>query len=384
MPKVLHVIPYMAEASGGPPVVVQKLTEGAENAGWTSKIVTSPDYSEDRGRLLAQEPRITVLPSQLKGLLGKWSARLDAEIARADILHCHTLWSPLVTRAAALARSAEKPYVMSPHGMLDPYSFGQKRLKKRAYLEVFERRALVGASRVLFTTGRERDLAVQTFGEIPNAAVATLGADCLPQEKAVLREQFFAEHPDLRGKKLLLFLGRIHPKKRPELLANLIKAIQPEFPNAMMLFAGTGEPQHVAQVAKLIEALNIGDKVRFLGHVRGNTKASLLAAADLFLLPSRQENFAIAVAEALHAGTPVILTRKVNIWQEIEQAEAGIALSEDDLEEKLVEAVLSVLIDPNRKRNMAINACKLAQNMFTWDAACSQTFAIYEDVLAQA
>lgn len=381
MRHVLHVIPYMAEASGGPPVVVRKLVEGAHKAGWTTHIITSPDYCDDGGRQLAEEPDLTVLPSQLAVLFGQGKARLAAEIRDADIVHCHTLWSPLVTWAAALARRSNAPYIVSPHGMLDPYSFDQKRLKKIAYLEAFERQTLVGASRVLFTTTLERDLAVETFGKIPNAAVATLGADGLPGDKALLREQFFTLHPDLRGRPLLLFMGRIHPKKRPAVLVDVIRAIHSHFPNAMLLFAGTGEDAHVKEVTDKVEALGMEDRVRFLGHLSGNAKAAALAAADLFLLPSHQENFAIAVAEALHAGVPVILTQKVNIWQEIEQAGAGIAVEETRLAEQVAEAVLSVLSDPQRQRAMFINALRLAKEMFTWDKACSQTLGVYEAVL---
>lgn len=383
MRRVLHVVPYMAEASGGPPVVVRRLVECAQKAHWNTQIVTSPDYCADGGRQLSQEPGVVVLPSQFSALFGEGSAGLEAAIRAADIVHCHTLWSPLVTRAAALARKYQKPYVISPHGMLDPYCFTEKRLKKRAYLEAFERRTLTGASRVLFTAGQERDLAVRTFGAIPNAAVATLGADRLPDEKAALREQFFATHPDLRGRQILMFMGRIHPKKRPALLVDMIKAIQSVFPKAVALFAGTGEDAHLKQVRERVEALKVEDRVWFLGHLSGTAKAAALAAADLFLLPSHQENFAIAVAEALHAGTPVILTKKVNIWQEIVDADAGVAVDEGHLLENLVNAVQVILSNPERQRTMSANASDLARTSFTWDEAWAQTLEVYEAALGK-
>lgn len=383
MRRVLHVAPYMAEASGGPPVVVRRLVGGAQKSGWDTQIVTSPDYCADGGWKLRQEPGMTVLPSQFSALFGQGKTRLEAAIRAADIVHCHTLWSPLVTRAAALARKWQKPYIISPHGMCDPYSVRQKRLKKRAYLEVFERRTLVGASRVLFTARQERDLAVSTFGAFPNAAVATLGADRLPAEKAVLREQFFAAHPDLRGRQILLFMGRIHPKKRPALLVDLIKAIQSNFPNAVLLFAGAGEDAHLRQVRARVEDLEVEGQVQFLGHLSGLAKAAALAAADLFLLPSHQENFAIAVAEALHAGTPVILTKKVNIWQEIADAEAGVAVEEDHLLENLANVVREILSNPERQQTMSANALDLARRSFTWDEAWAQTVQVYEAALGE-
>ncbi len=384
MPTVLHVTPYMTEAAGGPPVVVRRLVEGAQAAGWDTDVITCPDYSEDGGEQLRKEAGVTVLPSQLSGLFGSGRAKLEAAIHAADIVHCHTLWSPFVTGSAALARKLRTPYVISPHGMLDPYSFAQKKLKKRIYLEAFERRTVACASRVLLTAEKEQHLAETTFGPIANAAVLPLGADRLQGEKDALRDHFFVAHPELQGKRILLFMGRLHPKKRPEVLLDVMKTICADLPDARLLFAGTGEGTHVAHLKNRMRDLGLDDQVLFLGHLSGSEKGSALAAADLFLLPSHQENFGIAVAEALHAGLPVILTRNVNIWQEIQEADAGIAVEDANLVQDLGQAICSLLTNTARLVSMSANASRLAERLFTWERSSAMTLEIYEAALGQS
>jgi glycosyltransferase involved in cell wall biosynthesis len=380
---VLQIIPYLAEAAGGPPVVVRRLMSTSCEAGWHNEAWTCPDYSQDGGRELEGQANVTVLPSQFAPLRGAWRSQLKQAMTTADIVHCHTIWSPLVTICASIARERGVPYILAPHGMLDPYSFRQKQLKKRLYLEAFERRTISRAAKVLFTTIEEKELAESTFGPISSAVVVPLGADRLPENRQVLRDRFFDQHRDLRGRPLLLFMGRLHPKKRPEILPDVMSAIQSNFPQATLIFVGTGEASFVELVKRRAHNLALGDRVRFLGHLSGEAKFCALAAADLFILPSHQENFGIAVAEAMQAGVPVVLTRNVNIWREIEKAKAGVAVTEDDLIYKLASAVTALLSDDKRRAIMSHNAQKLASEAFSWDASCKRTLEIYEDVLAQ-
>lgn len=382
--RVLHIVPYLGEAAGGPPVVVQRLVEGSRQAGWSADIITSSDLLSDVEKQALEESGVMVMPSQLSPLVGRAAEKLKTAVAEADLLHCHTLWSPLVSRGAGLARKLGRPHVLAPHGMLDPYSFKQRWLKKRLYLECIERKTISAATRVIFTAIEERELAEKTFGLIANAEVVPLGADRSLENREALRNRFFLQNQDLRGKQILLFMGRLHPKKRPDILPDVISAINTSFPDATLVFAGTGEEAYIESIRRRAQLLGLGDNVRFLGHLSGEAKFSALAAADVFLLPSHQENFGIAVAEALHAGVPVVLTRNVNIWREIEDANAGIAVTEDDLDKRLASAVTALLSDDKRRAMMSRNAQKLASDAFSWDTSCKRTLQIYEDVLAQA
>ena len=373
----------MAEAAGGPPVVVSRLVEGARAAGWQAEILTSSDYCEDKGARLSQLASMTVLRSQLSALYGSGRSRIFEAVQGADILHCHTMWSPLVTAAAAIARRLGKPYVLSPHGMLDPYSIAQKSLRKRLYICAFERHTLTGAATVLFTAGLERELAQKNFGKIPRSAVVSLGADPLPENGEHLRAKFFKQYPDLVGRPILLFLGRLHPKKRPELLLDVITIVRHTHPRAVLLYAGTGETRHLDSIQAKARSMAIGDCVYFLGHLKGVEKAAALFAADIFVLPSQQENFAIAVAEALHAGTPVIVSKNVNIWPEIENAGAGFAFGEDNLTTEIASKVESILLDSGLRHELSIGAANLASTSFNWNQAASGTLEIYDNILRE-
>jgi glycosyltransferase involved in cell wall biosynthesis len=383
MRRVLHVVPYLGGEAGGPPVVVKRLAEGARKAGWESRIVTSREFlslEEERGLRTSE---VMVLSSRRSALFGAQARALLAAIHQTDVLHCHTLWSPVVSRSAAIARMLGKKYVVAPHGMLDPYSFRQKNLKKRAYLECVERKTLSAASRILFTADDEMYLAERTLGNIPNAAVIPLGADRLPKGKSELRRKFFDLHPDLREKRILLFMGRLHPKKRPEVLLDVMAAIRSEIPDAVLLYAGGGDDKYVSEIKARSHKMGLAKCVRFLGHLSGEAKYSALASADLFLLPSHQENFAIALAEALHAGVPAIVTKRVNIWKEVVDANAGLAVDEGRLIENLTSAVHCLLHYTERRAGMSANAVSLASRAFTWDATCSLTLQLYEDILAE-
>jgi len=179
-------------------------------------------------------------------------------------------------------------------------------------------------------------------------------------------------------------LGRIHPKKRPEVLLDMMKELYSAFPRAMLIFVGAGEDQHVAHLKQRISELGLEEQVRLLGHLAGLSKFAALAASDIFLLPSQQENFAIAAAEALHAGCPVILTRKVNIWSDILEAGAGLVVDETHLIENLSNSICSLLSDPDLLNRMSHNATELAHQRYLWANSATLTILVYEGILGQS
>ncbi|SEQ78569.1 Glycosyltransferase involved in cell wall bisynthesis [Loktanella sp. DSM 29012] len=381
--RVLHVSPYMAAAAGGPPVVVDRLVARAAANGADAHILTTTAYSDDSGAGLRRTyPDLTLLPHQRAALTGAGRAAVRRAVAQADILHLHTVWSPLTAVAAAAARRQGVPYVLSPHGMLDPYSLAQKRLKKRAYLALVEGRVLRGAARLIYTAQDERDLAAPVVGH-DRADIVALGADAPPGDTAGLRAAFFARHPDLAGRSLALFLGRLDDKKRPETALQALNLVRSDHPDAGLLMVGTGPAEQALR--NLTRQLGLQDAVRFTGFLSGQDKWQAMAACDLFVLPSRQENFAIALAEALHAGLPALLTRRVNIWREITGAGAGVVI--DDTDEAAIPTHLAAgwrhwLVDPAARIRAASAAGQLARAAFDWDDSAARTHAIYRAVLA--
>ena len=302
-------------------------------------------------------------------------------IAEADIVHLHTLWSPLVAAAARFSERLGVPYVLSPHGMLDPWSLRQGALKKHVWLTLVERDTLFAAARLVFTTAAERDLALATYAAPPKAEVIALGADPLPTNARALRSAFFSANPSLRTRPILIFMGRLHEKKRPDVAIKAMLDIRKAIPNAMLLVVGAGRKGTLATLRKLVEDRGLEDNVLFTGMLEGAQKWEALVSSKIFLLPSQQENFAIAAAEALRSAIPVILTKKVNIWPEVVGAGAGIALEEENLVEIMASEAIGILTDENLHKEMSFNAAALAAQLYTWEVCSRKTHAMYEDVI---
>lgn len=383
--RVLHVSPYMHPSAGGPPVAIERWAQFSDAHGWRSRVLSTPALSSDSGRSLcaAAEGRyeLVLVSSAVGALLGAARKKIRACVHEADIVHLHTMWSPLNAIAAAVCRSMGKPYVVSPHGMLDPYSLGIKSIRKRAYLRLIEHRTIGDAAGVLFTADDERDLAVSQVGPVPNAGVVGLGADTPIESRDALLARFRSAHPELADKRLILFLGRLHPKKRPDVVIEAMPAVRAKYPDASLLMVGGGEADYVAELRRLANRLGIADRVHFTGMLTGDDKWSTVAAASIFALPSRQENFAIAVAEALQLGVPVLITDKINIWREIVEAGAGLLLREDRLADDLADYAAALLGDTSRCQDMGRKARALALRAYTWPASTQKLCAYYDAIL---
>jgi len=375
----------MHPAAGGPPVVVERWAELASAHGWHARVLSTPALSPDGAQSLmtAAEGRyeLFLVSSALRTLWGASRERVHRLVQEADLVHLHTMWSPLNAIVARACSGSNKPYVISPHGMLDPYSLGIKSLKKRAYLRMVENRTIRGASGVLFTADDERDLAVAQIGQVPNPGVVALGADTPGASREALRARFRAAHPDLADTSLFIFLGRLHPKKRPDAVIRAMPAVRARQADAALLIVGGGQPDYVDGLKKLAANLGVGDCVHFLGLLTGDEKWSALAASRVFVLPSRQENFAIAVAEALQLGLPVLITDKINIWREIVGSGAGVLLREDRLEEDIASNATALLGDLEACRAMEHKARALALRAYTWPASVQRLCAYYDTVL---
>ncbi len=383
---VLHVSPYMHASAGGPPVAIERWAEQAAANGWRARVLSTPALSSDGGRSLleAAEGRyeLFLVPSTLSALHGSGRRTVRDLVQEADLVHLHTMWSPLNALVARICRGMRKPYVISPHGMLDPYSLGIKPLRKRAYFRAIDGHIVRGAAGVLFTAGEERDLAIAQIGSVPNPGVVGLGADAPSTPRDELAARFRSSHPELEGCKLVAYLGRLHPKKRPDAVITAMAALREKAPDAAILMIGDGKADYVDKLKQLAGDLGLISRVHFLGHLKGDEKWGALAASSVFALPSQQENFAIAVAEALQSGVPVLITDRINIWREIVDSGAGLLLDERRLVEDLAHHAAAVLGDMDRCQDMSRKARALAMSAYTWPASARKLCAYYDAVVA--
>ena len=388
--KILHVIPYMHASAGGPPVVVENFIAEANRLGHCSEIVSTLSYCNGdegalRKRLEKLAPTTFLTGLETIPVIGRsGTAQIEAHVRRADIVHVHTLWSPLNVSARYACLKHDRPYVLMPHGMLDPYSLSVKALKKSIYLRFFERRNMAGARRMIYTTSEEERLAALAGLPLPPGALVPLGARASAASTDDLRPQFLARFPQAEGKRRLIFLGRLHPKKGIDRILNALQDVRRSIPNLLLIVAGDGEAQYTQDIRQLVSSLALDDHVLFAGHLDGELKWASFAAAELFLLPSRQENFAITVAEAMQMGVPVVITDKVNTWPYVEEAGAGLVLADRDIEELLPRAIEKLLMDDAARSGMAVQGRRYARDRLTWNASAQKLLACYDQVLSGA
>jgi glycosyltransferase involved in cell wall biosynthesis len=252
---------------------------------------------------------------------------LAQNLDRFDGVAIHGLWQYHSYGTYRVVRG-RKPYVVFPHGMLDPYfkrAFPWKHVKKELYWLAREYRVLRDARAVCFTSPIERDLAAHTmWPQRWTPAVVSFGISMPEGDPAAQRAMFLARYPNLRGRRYLLFLSRIHAKKGCDLLLDAFARVTGQHPDLDLVLAGPDEGGLRPSLEAQAKHLSIADRVHWTGMVEGDLKWGALRAAAAFVLPSHQENFGVAAVEALACGVPVLISDQVNIWPDLVHDEAAI------------------------------------------------------------
>lgn len=386
---VVHVVPSLALRHGGVSVSVRELCQGLAQAGVAVRLLTTPrahdplvDGPAD-DHLRAAGVAIRYMPVHPWRWLGQRYAYgpavgeiLRQAIGAADLVHIHALWLYPTAAAARLCRRARVPYVLSPCGALDPYSLRRRRLIKRLYALAVERRTLAGAARVHFTSALEQRHA-DRFG---TAAPAVVIPCSVPPGPAPAPGQFRAQHPEVGDRRLLLFLGRVHPKKRLDLVAEVFCRLAPRYPDLHLVVAGPDQGGGAAVRARLRRA-GLLARATFTGLVAGAEKGAALRDSTLFLLPSEEENFGITVLEAMAAGVPVLLSPHVGVGAAVVQSQCGLIVP---LEPAAWEDAVSRLLDDAAARAaMGAAGRAAAHREFHRDQVALAMQAVYEAVLRE-
>lgn len=251
-----------------------------------------------------------------------------------DLIVVHGLWQYHAMAVWLALKHTSRPYVVFPHGMLDPWfneRYPLKHLKKALYWWLIQYRILRDAKLVLFTAEEERILAARSFSPYHcKEYVLGLGTKEPDGDADSQIELFFKQYPQLKGKRILLFLSRIHEKKGCDLLLEAFASLVKDYEDLHLVMAGPCADDY-AQRLKEQFSLHHGahkERITWTGMMVGDRKWGALRAADAFILPSHQENFGQAVSEALSCNTPVLISRKINIWREIQEDGAGLVASD--------------------------------------------------------
>lgn len=345
--RILHLLAFLRAEYGGPVRAVLDLCGDLAAHGHDVTLCSWDDADAPatwREGVTKRLPRLATIepPSGLGSrFAGPARGRMIELIGAHDLLHLHGVWNPWNWQLGALAREAGRPYIVSVRGMLDDWCMRQKALKKRLFLSLAVRRWLEGAAYVHLTAEAEHEQARKHFPKGRGVVIPNL-LDLRPFEAPPGPEMARAKFPMLTaGRPNLLFLSRVHMKKGLETLLRAGALLRKRGIDANILIAGRGEPAYVDSVKRLAADLGLADRAFFLEQVVDTEKLSLYQAADLFVLPTSQENFGFVFVEALACGTPVVTTKGVDIWPELESS--GGAVIADATPEATADAVAGLL-----------------------------------------
>jgi glycosyltransferase involved in cell wall biosynthesis len=383
----LEVIPTISPGFGGPAEVVINLTRELRALGIDAEIATTNDDMpgimdvplgekvEYRQVPVYFFPRC---PIRLKQFL--FSADLTQwlwhNIKSYDLVTAHILFSYAPDLLMTLARFHQIPYGVRTIGQLTPWALSQGHFKKALYSHLIERTNLSNAT-FIHCTSPDEATDVTNFGITTPKVVIPLGVNPPTQildAKQQLRQGFgiAADVP------IVLFMSRIHPKKRLDLLIQVLGELNSPQQPFHLLIAGAGEDKYVESLHQLVAQHQLQSQTTFAGFVTGIDKDLLLQGADLFVLPSYSENFGIALAEAMVVGLPVITTPGVQIASDIAQAHAGLIV-EDAVQLRL--AIEQLLQSPQLRQELGANGSRLALQKYSWPAIAQQFADVYTLIL---
>ena len=380
--RVVHAIPGLDPSLGGPPVALTGLATAQRRAGLEVEVVCCGGPDEDRQLADAMrqggvEVRIIPARSTWLGAGSQLKQAVEQAVGRAQVCHIHGLWMPVQTAAGRAAAALQRPYVIRPCGMLDPWPMQQGWLKKRVYLALQLRRILDAAAALHFTAIAEREGARLLRLKAP-AIIEPNGVDLTPFATLPDPGRFRQAQPGVGDGAMVLFMSRLHPKKGLELLIPAFA--QAAADGATLVIAGSGEPGYTRDLHALVERHGLEGRVVFTGMLQGEQKLAALVDADLFVLPSYHENFGVAVAEALAAGKPVLISDKVAIHREL--VEAGIAEAVPTKVEPLAAALRRWMRAGESRGDLGARARRFVHEHYDWDLIAQRWVGHYERIVA--
>lgn len=386
--KVLHVVAGLEVRHGGPPRVVASLTSALSHAG-VSSTVFSPAYSSvgsgDEDNLVSA-PGATMRMFST-GKLARWwpghspdlKSALQQEADRFDVVHIHEMWHHPHFAAARVCKALGIPFVVSPHGSLDPWALALGGLKKRIYSRVWQRGLLDRAAAAHALTATE-DSQLRDYGYGGPISVIPNGIDIEEFQLPASPEDMDEQYPELAGKKVVLFLGRLHQKKGLDVLVKAFAELHITNPDIHLLIVGPDDG-YEPELRSLIGSLGVTGAVTLTGTLAGEARLDAMNRADVYALPSYSEGFSVGVLEALAVGLPVVIS-KYCYFPEVVSAGAGLE-TEPDVGQ-VATALGSLIDDPDRASSMARAGRELVRSNYSWESVAASFVELYESGLMTA
>ena len=384
--RVLQILPYYQPAHqyGGPVRSVHGLNKALVQTGldvtvFTTNINGVQDLAVPLGKEVlidgvkvyyypVQKPRSYIYSPQLK-------QALQACLPTFDLVHIHGLYVYPTITAARQCQHHNISYLISPRGMLDQYAMQTgsmfKRSRKKVYIRLIEQTTLDRAAAIHFTAEEERHQSLYAC----SAERAVMVPNALDLAEFPLKDRW-----DDGGKTdTVLFLSRIHPHKGLDVLIPAFAQVVKQHPRARLRLVGPDTTNYLVQVKALIAQHQLEEYVQCDDMLLGSEKAKAMHGAFLFVLPSYSESFGMSIIEALACGTPVVISDRVNICREIEAARCGVVTSREVT--AVANAILSLLQNPTKAKQMGLRGRALVEEKFTWTAVANSMKTVYQSIL---
>jgi len=383
--RVLHVSPYFAPAFcyGGPPRTILGLCRAEQRLGIDVSVFTTTACGQVELPSAVHEPELYDEIPVFRFPLGLAARFFDApqlpkslvaQIQNFDLVHIHCLWNLTGWRAAKTCIHAGLPYVVSTRGMLLSGARRHHAWRKRMLFPV-ERQVLQHASLLHVTS--EEEIADITGLRIRCRALTIPNGVELPGDIASRAGTFRSEYGIDERTPIVAWLGRIHPIKRLDLLAEAFQKVKTS-PMPILVLAGPDEKGFRAQVEPLFRPL--GDSVLWTGELDSTRKWNLLADASVLVACSETESFGMSIVEAMACGTPVVVTETCP-WREVESENCGRWVKHDA--DNIATAITELLSDLDRARRMGERARQLVLKKYSWDSVAQQMTRAYDKILAE-
>ena len=378
---ILHVIPSMSPHWGGPVIVVSELIPALSAEGIRCEIATTRGHRVGTDITGPEGIPIHVFETGLPARL--WTAYsaglanfLNSHIRRFDLIHVHEIWHHAGYAAFQAAKKHSIPYVLTVHGELNEWNLRHKVLKKQIYMIAVQDHILRNADALHAITSAEKDRIAKLGYDTP-VTVAPNGIDFTLYDSPPDPSEFLNRYPLLKDKRIILFLGRLNPKKGLDILAHSFSTVKSRLPDSILLIAGPDEEGTQREIESILRSEGTLDSVVFTGMLTGTEKLAAMSCADIFVLPSYSEGFSIAILEAMVARLPVVITEGCNFP---EVAEHGSGFVVKTSETPVAEAIGALLSDAELRKRMGDSGRKLVTERYTWQAAASKIAHLYRSL----
>jgi glycosyltransferase involved in cell wall biosynthesis len=382
--KILIVVPALGDVYGGPSKVIIELAEALSNLridvdvvatnanGLTSLQIPLNQWIKTKNYRIQYFDYWNFFDYKFTLSLTKWLYR---HVSEYDIVHTHAIFSYPVLPAYWASQKNKIPYVVTPHGMLEPWALAYKSSKKGLYFSLLEKPALQKASTIHMLASIEAEN-IKALNLDPPLEIVPNGIRCENFDSLPNPEIFYQQFPETRSKKLIIFLGRIDPKKGLDLLAQAFAKVHQIFPETHLIVAGQDNTGYLSTAQNYFKEAGSADAVTFTGMLTGEIKYAALAASTIYVAPSYSEGFSMSVLEGMATGLPCAITTGCNFPEANDVAKiVGIDA------EQIANALISFLQDPLKAKDMGDRARQFILETYTWDKVALKMVSVYKNII---